>query len=74
MSYLLIDLIKNSLKISKGTKRTNNDLQNTARETKDRATRTPLKHGVNLGGPHGYVVPAPLVAPVVLFLLLGDTS
>jgi len=37
------------LKISKGTKRTNNDLQNTVQETKDRATRTPLKTWSELG-------------------------
>jgi hypothetical protein len=30
---------------------TNNDLQNTAQKTKDRATRTPLKTGVNSGAP-----------------------
>ena len=35
-------------------------------ETKDRATRTPLKTGVILGALDGHVVPAPLVAPVVL--------
>ena len=26
--------------------------------TKDRVTRTPLKHGVNSGAPEGYAVPA----------------
>jgi len=46
-------------------KRTNNDLQNT-HKTKDRLTRTPLKTGVNPGAPERKVVPAPLVAPVVL--------
>ena len=30
-------------------KRTNNDLQNTAQKTKDRATQNPLKQGVNSG-------------------------
>jgi hypothetical protein len=30
-------------------KRTNNDLQNITPKTKDRATRTPLKHRVNSG-------------------------
>ena len=32
---------------NKKDKRTNNDLQNTTQKTKDRATRTPLKPGVN---------------------------
>jgi len=31
-----------------GQKRTNNDLQNITQETKDQATRTPLKTGVEL--------------------------
>ena len=35
-------------------------------KTKDWVTRTPLKIGVNSGAPEGYLVPAPLVAPVVL--------
>jgi hypothetical protein len=35
--------------IKKGEIRTNNDLQNTTQKTKDRATRTPLKLGVNSG-------------------------
>jgi len=35
-------------------------------KTKDRVTRTPLKTGVNSGAPEGKVVPAPLVAPVML--------
>ena len=34
-------------------KRTNNDLQNTTQITKDIATRTPLKPGVNSGAPEG---------------------
>ena len=75
------DLNKKSLKISKGQsetvyqrrtdntmakrkkyKRTNNDRRNIyTYKTKDRVTRTPLKTGGE-----GYVVPAPLVAPVVL--------
>jgi len=33
--------------------RTNTDLQNITRKTKDRATRTPLKSGVNSGAPEG---------------------
>jgi hypothetical protein len=37
-----------------------------AYKTKDRVTRTPLKTGVNSGGPEGWGVPTPLVAPVVL--------
>jgi len=32
-------------------KRTNNDVQNTMQKIKDRATRTPLKPGVNSGAP-----------------------
>ena len=35
-------------------------------KTKDRATRTPLKTGMNSGAPEGYTVPAPLVTSVVL--------
>ena len=35
-------------------------------KTKDRVTRTPLKAGVNLCVLEGLIVPAPLVAPVVL--------
>ena len=30
-------------KVTKGNKKTNNDLQNTTQKTKDRATQTPLK-------------------------------
>jgi len=33
--------------------RTNNDLQNITQKTKDRATQTPLKTGVNSGAPKG---------------------
>jgi len=44
---------------------TDNDLQNTTQKTDDRATRTPLKTGVNLGAPEGLAVPAPLVIPIV---------
>jgi len=33
------------------TKRTNNDLQNITKKTKDPARRTPLKPGVNSGAP-----------------------
>jgi len=35
-------------------------------KTKGRATRVPLKTGVNSGAPEGYVDPAPLVAPDML--------
>ena len=34
-------------------KKTNNDLQNIAQKAKDRATRTPLKHGMHAGDPEG---------------------
>jgi len=37
----------------KKDKRTINDQQNTTQKTKDRATWTPLKHGVNLSAPEG---------------------
>jgi len=37
-------------------KRTNNDLQNSTQKTKDRATRTPLKLGVNSCAPDGLAV------------------
>ena len=47
-------------------KRTNNDLQNITQKTKDRATRTPLKPGVNSGAPEEVAVPAPYVTAVVL--------
>jgi len=46
--------------------RTHNNLQNTSQKTKDRATWTSLKLGVNAGSPEGCAVPALLVAPVVL--------
>jgi hypothetical protein len=45
--------------------RTNNDLQNTPQNTKDR----PMKTGVNTGVPEGYSVPVPHLAPVVVLLL-----
>ena len=38
----------------KKDKITNNDLQNTAQETKDHATRTPLKAGVISGAPEDH--------------------
>jgi len=53
-------------------KRTNNDLQNTTHKTKDRATRSPLKPGVDTGAPEGLAVPVPLVTPIML--LLNDTN
>jgi hypothetical protein len=53
----------------KKDKRTNNDLNNTTQKTKDRATRTPQKPGVNLAAPEGKAVPAPLVTLVVLLQL-----
>jgi hypothetical protein len=34
-------------------KRTNNDIQNIAHKTKDRATRTPQNTGMNSGVPEG---------------------
>jgi hypothetical protein len=34
-------------------KGTNSDLQNITQKTKDRATRTPLRPGVNSGAPEG---------------------
>jgi len=37
----------------KKDKKTNNDLQNTTHNTKDRAIRTPLKTGVNSCAPEG---------------------
>ena len=38
-------------------KMTNNDLQSTTQKTKDRATRTPLKVGLNTDAPEGQTVP-----------------
>ena len=49
-------------------KRDNNNLQNNTHKTKDRATRPPLKTGVNAGAPEGLAVPAPHVTPIVLLL------
>ena len=37
----------------KENKRTNSDLQNITLKTKDRATRIPLKPGINSGAPEG---------------------
>ena len=51
--------------MAKGT-RTNNDLQNTAPNIKDRATRTTLRLGMNSGAPEGLADRAPLVTPIVL--------
>ena len=50
-------------------KRTNNDLQNIAQNTKDWWTRIPQKEGVNSGAPEGYTVPVPIGASVALRLL-----
>ena len=41
-------------------------------KTNDRATRTPIKTGVNPGAPIGLAVPVPIVTPVML--LLNDTK
>ena len=49
----------------KGIKGQQRSINHTSK-TKDRATRTPLKLGVNSGVSEGYAVPAPLVTPVVL--------
>jgi hypothetical protein len=38
---------------TKRERRRTNDIQNTIEKTKDRATRIPLTHGVNLGVPEG---------------------
>ena len=38
-------------------------------KAKGRATRTPLKLGVNPGAPEGLAVPAPHVATVALLLI-----
>ena len=43
----------------------NENLQSTARKSKERATQT----GVNSGVPEGQAIPAQLVASVVVFLL-----
>jgi hypothetical protein len=45
---------------------TNSDIQNTTQKTKPRATRTPLKTGMNSG------VPAPLVASAMLLLFIKN--
>jgi hypothetical protein len=54
--------------MAKGT-RTNNELQNTAPNIKDRATQTTLKLGMNSGAPEGLADRAPLVTPIVLPLI-----
>ena len=46
-------------------KRANNDVQNTAKKTKDRATQTSLKRGKNSCTSEGQTSPAPIVAPAV---------
>ncbi len=46
-----------------------NDLQNTLQKAKDRATRTPLNTGDELGCPEGWEVPAPLGAHTFLLQL-----
>jgi hypothetical protein len=51
---------------TKRDKRINNDLQITTQKNKDRATRTPLKTGVDSDIKEGFVVSAPLVTPVML--------
>ena len=56
----------------KKDKRTNNHIQNSTQKTKDQATRTPLKPGMNSSAPEMLGVLAPLVTPVVL--LLKDTN
>jgi len=50
----------------KKSKRTSNDQQNITQKTKDWATRTLLKQGINSDGSEGSAIPAPLVAPVVI--------
>ena len=52
--------------------RTNKDLQNITQKSKDRATQTSLKTGVNSGILEGLAVPAPHMTPVVL--LLSNTN
>jgi hypothetical protein len=56
----------------KKDKRTNNHIQDSTQKTKDQATRTPLKPGMNSSAPEMLGVLAPLVTPVVL--LLKDTN
>ena len=51
------------------TKKTYNGRQNTTMKTKDWATWTPLKKGMNSGAPDEWAVPAPLVASVIFFVL-----
>jgi hypothetical protein len=47
-------------------KRTNNDIQNITKKTKDRATRTPLKTGDELRYYGIITIAGLLVAPVML--------
>ena len=51
----------------KKEKRINNNLQNITQKTKDRAKQTPPKTCGDLGFSRRQAVPAPRVAPVVLF-------
>jgi hypothetical protein len=46
-------------------------VQNTIQKTKDRATRIPLKKGVNSGSPEELAVPAPLVYPSCYYCKLS---
>jgi len=55
-------------------KRTNNDLQNTTQKTKDRATHTPLKPGMNSCSPEGIAIPAPLVEKQRMIRSTGKTT
>ena len=53
----------------KKEKRINNNLQNITQKTKDRAKQTPPKTCGDLGFSRKQAVPAPRVAPVVLFYI-----
>jgi len=53
-------------------KKKDNDLPNTMQKTNDRATRTPIKTGVNSDAPIGLAGPDPIVTHVML--LLNDTK
>jgi hypothetical protein len=64
--YLILSRTVERYQRGNQIQRTNTNLQSTSQKTKDRATRTSLRPGVNAGSPEGCAVPALLVAPVVL--------
>ena len=65
-------ILQNDRQYNDLKKKDQNDIQNTTQKPKDWLTRTPLKSRMNSGAPKGWIIPTPLVAPVVLNLLFYD--